>query len=126
VPAVPARASDADRAAVVAVLHDAVVRGMLTLEECDERVAAAYAARFLHELPPLTADLPAASAPVPPGWRALMQAALLQLRSSLAAPPSDGTGGLMPRLVVAVVLVVGVLAVVGIGVSALEELFDFD
>src|SRR6478752_3051275 len=63
------RASDADRVAVVRRLHDAVVRGLLTMEECDERVAAAYAARFVRDLPPLTADLPPApsTAPVAPG-----------------------------------------------------------
>src|SRR3954462_14604813 len=79
------RASDADREAVVRTLHEAVVRGLLTMDECDERVAAAYAARFVRELPPLTADLPpvAAPAPVAPGWRALLAMAWLQLRTAL-------------------------------------------
>ena len=81
------RASDADREAVVRTLHDAVVRGLLTVDECDERVAAAYAARFVRELPPLTADLPPLTAPAPvaPGWRALATLAWLQLRAALAA-----------------------------------------
>src|SRR4051794_37120811 len=75
-----ARASDADREAVVRTLHDAVTRGLLTLQEGDERMAAAYAARFLDDLPSLTADLPPAapSAPVAPGWRALVLLAWLQ------------------------------------------------
>jgi len=126
----PARASDADRAAVVAVLHDAVTRGMLTLEECDERVAAAYAARFLRELPPLTADLPPATAPAPaaPGWGALAAMALLQLRTSLADSPWSGTVRSRPRLAVAVAvfLVLAVLAVLALGAMTLEELFEVD
>ena len=83
----PLRASDDDRTAVVRVLHDAVARGLLTLEECDERVTAAYAARHLHELPALTADLPAATPPVPlaPGWRAVAVLLWLQLRTLLNA-----------------------------------------
>jgi len=127
-PGPPARASDADRAAVVALLHDAVTRGMLTLEECDERVAAAYAARFVRELPPLTADLPPATAPAPvaPGWGALVAMALLQLRTSLADSPWSGTVRSRPRLAVAVVLVLAALAVLALGVMTLEELFEFD
>jgi hypothetical protein len=118
-----ARASDADREAVVRVLHDAVVRGLLTLEECDERVAAAYAARFVKDLPPLTADLPPApaSAPVAPGWRALTAVTLLQLRTSLAGISWSGTVRSRPRLAVAVVLVLALLA---LGVMTVGELFD--
>src|SRR4051812_16648157 len=80
------RASDADREAVVRTLHDAFTRGLLSMEECDERVAAAYAARFVRELPPLTADLPPVppTAPVAPGWRALFALAWLQLRTAVA------------------------------------------
>ena len=57
------RASDQDREQVVARLNDAVGKGLLTLPEAEERIAAAYAARFLDELTPLTADLPD---PTPP------------------------------------------------------------
>ena len=80
------RASDADREAVVQTLLDGIARGLLTLDEGDERVAAAYAARFLDELPRLTADLPPApaSAPVAPGWRALALLAWLQARTAVA------------------------------------------
>jgi hypothetical protein len=80
------RASDADREAVVRTLLDGIARGLLTLDEGDERVAAAYAARFLDELPRLTADLPPApaSAPVAPGWRALALLAWLQVRTAVA------------------------------------------
>jgi len=80
------RASDVDREEVVQTLLDGIARGLLTLDEGDERVAAAYAARFLDELPPLTADLPPAppSAPVAPGWRALALLAWLQVRTAVA------------------------------------------
>jgi Domain of unknown function (DUF1707) len=79
------RASDADREAVVRTLLDALARGLLTLDEGDERVAAAYAARYQDELPRLTADLPPApaSAPVAPGWRALALLAWLQVRTAV-------------------------------------------
>ncbi|HEX6345340.1 DUF1707 domain-containing protein [Umezawaea sp.] len=59
----PVRASDADRERVVARLTSAVGDGTLTLAEVEERQALAYGARFRHELPPLTADLPAPPAP---------------------------------------------------------------
>ena len=52
------RASDAEREATVARLHQALGDGFLDLDETDERVAAAYAARHRSELTPLTADIP--------------------------------------------------------------------
>jgi len=55
------RASDADREAVVGVLSEACGEGRLDADELDERVDAAYAARTLAELEPLTADLPGAT-----------------------------------------------------------------
>ena len=80
------RASDADREAAVRTLLDAIARGLLTLQEGDERVAVAYGARFRDELPRLTADLPPASvsAPVAPGWRALGLLVWLQVRTAVA------------------------------------------
>ena len=116
------RASDADREAVVRTLHDAVVKGLLTMEECDERVAAAYAARFVRELPPLTADLPPAAppAPVAPGWRALLVLAWLQLRTALAGVSWRGLRA-RPRLAIAMV---AVLAVLFVGAATVGELFD--
>ena len=82
------RASDADREAVVRILLDALARGLLTLDEGDERVAAAYAARYLDELPRLTADLPPApaTAPAAPGWRALASLIWLQVRTTARGP----------------------------------------
>jgi uncharacterized small protein (DUF1192 family) len=57
-PALPAlRASDADRERVADLLRTAGGDGQLSVDELDERLHAAYAARTHAELEPLTADL---------------------------------------------------------------------
>jgi hypothetical protein len=53
------RASDAERERVAAALRDAMGEGRLTLDEGEQRLAAAYASTYRDELPRLTADLPA-------------------------------------------------------------------
>ena len=58
-PPTPVRASDADRNDVVDRLQHALGEGRLDLAETEERVTAAYAARYRSDLPPLLADLPA-------------------------------------------------------------------
>jgi len=55
------RASDAERAVVAEALGRHLSAGRLTVEEYDERLQRAYAARTRGELEPLTADLPAGS-----------------------------------------------------------------
>lgn len=52
------RASDADRDRIAAALGDHHVAGRLTLEEFQERLDRAYAAKTLGELDDLMADLP--------------------------------------------------------------------
>jgi hypothetical protein len=52
------RTSDTEREQVAEILRAAMTEGRLTLEEGEERLAAAYAAKFRDELGPLTADLP--------------------------------------------------------------------
>jgi hypothetical protein len=52
------RTSDEERERLAAILRAAAEKGMLTLEEVDERLATAYAARYRDELWPLLADLP--------------------------------------------------------------------
>jgi hypothetical protein len=59
------RAGNDDREKVVARLNTAFAEGRLDVGELDERVAAAYAARTMGELVPLTADLPAQYSPPP-------------------------------------------------------------
>jgi Domain of unknown function (DUF1707) len=52
------RTSDSEREQVATILRAAMAEGRLTLDEGEERLAAAYAAKFRDELAPLTADLP--------------------------------------------------------------------
>src|SRR5947209_18084010 len=52
------RAGDKDRQRVVELLGKHFGEGRLTVEEFDERVVRAHAARYLDEFPALTADLP--------------------------------------------------------------------
>jgi uncharacterized protein DUF1707 len=59
------RAGNADRERVVAELNKAFAEGRLDVHELDERVAAAYAAKTMGELAPLTADLPSSRSLVP-------------------------------------------------------------
>jgi hypothetical protein len=56
------RAADADRERVAVRLRDAAAEGRLDPDELDERLTAAYGARTLGDLVPLTSDLP----PEPP------------------------------------------------------------
>lgn len=53
------RASDGERERYIEVLREAVAEGRLGIDEFDERLNAAYEARTLGELEPLTRDLPA-------------------------------------------------------------------
>jgi hypothetical protein len=57
------RAGNADREQVVTRLHKAFEEGRLDVTELDERIAAAYAAKTMGELVPLTADLPSSQTP---------------------------------------------------------------
>jgi hypothetical protein len=59
------RASDADREATGERLRLAAIEGRLDPTELDERMSAAYAARWCSELAELTADVTPAPAPPP-------------------------------------------------------------
>jgi hypothetical protein len=75
------RASNADRERVAAIVSDAAAKGMLTLTEADERLGQVYAARYLSDLVPITADLPnggAHLAPVDPSAKSAERAAARQ------------------------------------------------
>ncbi|WP_037608006.1 DUF1707 SHOCT-like domain-containing protein [Streptacidiphilus rugosus] len=61
-PADELRASDADRERVAEALRDAYAEGRLDAEEHSQRLDAAYAAKTMGELVPLTRDLPATGA----------------------------------------------------------------
>lgn len=60
------RASDADREAAVERLQRAAVEGRLDHDELDQRLSAAYAARWTSDLDRLTADI----VPAPPRYPA--------------------------------------------------------
>lgn len=57
------RVSDADRHRVGELLREAAGEGRLDIEELEERLEAAYAAKTYGDLAPLTADLPVAQRP---------------------------------------------------------------
>lgn len=63
VPAQRIRVSDAEREVVADRLRAAVAEGRLTLDEADERLSSAYAARTADDLAELTNDLPVPAAP---------------------------------------------------------------
>jgi hypothetical protein len=60
------RISDADRQTVVDVLKKASSEGRITLAEYDERVTAAYAAKYQADFEPLLVDLPHSGSVVSP------------------------------------------------------------
>ncbi len=59
------RASDTDREQVAERLREAAGHGRLTMDELDERLERAYAAKTYAELEPLTRDLPVSGAAAP-------------------------------------------------------------
>jgi Domain of unknown function (DUF1707) len=52
------RTSDPEREKIAEILRAAMTEGRLTLQEGEERLAAAYAAKYRDDLKPLTTDLP--------------------------------------------------------------------
>src|SRR4051812_3591153 len=115
------RASDTDRQQTVHELQDAASRGLLTPDEAGERMAAAYAAQHLDELPQLTADLPprVPPAPVAPGWRALLTLLLLQARAGITYLTANGWRSRRALAAIAVLVVIlgGLVALVVTGVG---------
>ncbi|MEN3360308.1 MAG: hypothetical protein V7637_4290 [Mycobacteriales bacterium] len=75
------RASDADRERVASIIAAAAGQGMLTLAEADERLGQVYAARYLSELAPITADLPDGGRALAPADRAARPTAWSAVRS---------------------------------------------
>jgi hypothetical protein len=78
------RASDTERERVARILQAAAGDGLLTLEEVNERLDAAFAARFRHELTALTADLPGGGRELITETDAERRAARRAVRSALA------------------------------------------
>jgi hypothetical protein len=121
-PAGPSRASDAERADTVARLHAALGTGRLDLAETDERVAAAYAARYRHELAALLADLPddETSFTDPPRWAALWTLAVWRARTAVtgAVGPRPTTAQLRSAVLVAVAAVAWLMVCAVVGALA--------
>jgi hypothetical protein len=121
------RASDADRHATVTRLQEAVALGLLGHEEGSERMAVAYDARYVDDLPPLTADLPEppSAAPVArlsaPGWRALLAMAWLQLRILVAGSATGRPS--RRRLAIVAAIGVALVVLVVLGAWGLDGLF---
>lgn len=82
------RVSDADRHRVSDFLRAAAGDGRLTIEELQERLDRAYAAKTYRELAELTADLPNADQPLIPIRRAISER-----RSEMALPAAQLVGG---------------------------------
>lgn len=85
------RCSDSDRQLVTDVLNTAYADGRITLEEHDERVDRAHAAKTFRELNTITADLIAGPAVDPPGSRPGQ--ALSTTPKPGAPAPIEFTGG---------------------------------
>ena len=86
------RVSDADRAETVELLQQALVEGRLDLDETDERVTAAFAARYDSDLRELLADLPPRG-PAPegaPAWSALWASAVWRARMLVLGAETGG------------------------------------
>ena len=60
------RVSDEDRHKVAEILREAAGEGRIDLDELDERLEAAYAAKTYADLVPITVDLPAHETSEPP------------------------------------------------------------
>jgi hypothetical protein len=103
-------------------LQDAVARGLLTPDEGSDRMAAAFAAVHLRDLPLLTADLPPAAAPATtaPGWRPLGLMAWEQVRSTIA----DARGGRPAAVRLALVTVLALILLLLVGSLVLHGLVD--
>ena len=91
------RASDADRDRIAAALREHLAAGLLTIEEFDERLDQAYAAKTLGELDKVMADLPGTGLSQLPGALADRSAASPPLtRRRLPGSIQAGTGRLSP------------------------------
>ena len=118
------RASDAEREAAVARLHQALGEGRLDLGEVETRITAAYAARNRDELPPLLADLPpsattAVGPSAAPTWATLATGLIWRLRLLLlgeadaAAAPTPAQRRRIALLAVGVVAWLAACALLG-------------
>jgi Domain of unknown function (DUF1707) len=98
------RAADADRAAVATVLGRHMSAGRLTMDEYDERLARAYAAKTYGELDQITADLPSTElAPAPSGASPAPAPARVGAHGDWDADPHSWRAWLTTSLIVLVI-----------------------
>ena len=116
------RVSNAEREDVVARLHHALGEGCLDLSETEERSAAAYAAQYRDELPPLLADLPHSGTPRTgtgaPAWTELWVSAVWRARIAVLGSserPTAAQGRTAALLVALAVLWTVAFAFLGAG-----------
>jgi hypothetical protein len=102
------RCTTADRERTAGLLHEAAGDGRLTMEETEERLGQAYAARYDYELEALTTDLTPAN-PSPAGWALVATQFRQQLLDDLAMLLGRAPGTRAQRLRILLVLL-GVLA----------------
>lgn len=100
----PVRASDGDRQRVADLLRQHTTEGRLTIEEYEQRVDAAYAARTVVELRPLLADLPVRLDEVLPSAATVLPAT----PGPVPAPREQGDSRARYALIAAAVLFIGV------------------
>lgn len=111
------RCSDADRERVSERLRAAAGEGRLTMTELDERLAAAYAATYQHELAVLTTDLPH-SVPARTGWWAILDLLRAQLGTELAILVGRSKAPAWRRLIIVGVIVVLLASIAGMIAAA--------
>lgn len=92
------RCSDSDRQLVTDVLNSAYAEGRITIEEHDERVDLAYAAKTFRDLNALTMDLIAGQAVNPAGVQGSTDLQVTSQAGELAAPPFNGGTAIMSSL----------------------------
>lgn len=124
-PAGAVRASNAEREAIVALLHAAVGEGRLDLDEAEERIAAVYGFRYRDELPTVLVDLPTNGDRSRPGddptwhsiWQAIVWRVLMLLHGGTVARPTPRQS--RTAAVVTAVAVLWFLAFVAIGAGVM-------
>jgi hypothetical protein len=111
------RCSDADRERIGERLRTAAGEGRLTMTELDERLGAAYAATYQHELSALTADLPHTAA-APAGWWAVLALLRTQLATEFAVFRGRAEASRRRRLLIVGAVVVLLVVIVGVIAAA--------
>lgn len=111
------RCSDADRERTGERLRTAAGEGRLTMTELDERLGAAYAATYQHELVALTTDLPH-TAPAPTGWWAILALLRTQLATEFAILVGRSTAPARRRLLIVGAVVVLLALTAGVIAAA--------